>query len=163
MTVAAATPLFARDFEAIEPGLRFSSRGRTITEADIVGFSALTGDWHPQHSDAEWAARSQFGERIAHGMLVLSCAVGLVPLDPDRVLALRRISRATFKAPVRIGDTIHVEGSVGELKPVDDRAGLVETAWRVVNQHGRAVAIFPVELLWRRAAAEEDDGRDVAS
>ena len=82
MTVAAETPLFARDFDAIEPTLRFSSRGRTITEADIVGFSALTGDWHPQHSDAEWAARSQFRERIAHAMPVPSCAVRLVPLDP---------------------------------------------------------------------------------
>jgi acyl dehydratase len=67
----------------------FRSPGRTITEGDLVSFSALTGDWHPQHSDVEWAMGSQFSERVAHGMLVLSYSIGLAPLDPDRVVALR--------------------------------------------------------------------------
>lgn len=141
-------------------GQEFRTRGRTITEADVVAFSALTGDWHPQHADAEWAARSDFGERIAHGMLVLSFAIGLVDLDPERVMALRRVTKATFKAPVRLGDTIRVEGKVGELRPVDDRAGLVDTSWRVLNQHGRAVAVFGVELLWRRDGAIDERAED---
>ena len=54
-------------FEELEAGQPFTTRGRTVTEADVVGFAALTGDWHPQHSDAQWAADSPFGERIAHG------------------------------------------------------------------------------------------------
>jgi acyl dehydratase len=51
-------------FEALEMGQAFTTRGRTVTEADVVGFAALTGDWHPQHADAEWAAESPFGERV---------------------------------------------------------------------------------------------------
>jgi hypothetical protein len=78
------------------PPESFRSRGRTITEADVVAFSALTGDWHPQHSDAVWAAHSSFGERIAHGMLIVSFAVGLVAFDPEHVVALRRIRDVVF-------------------------------------------------------------------
>ena len=74
----------ALDFDRLETGLAVTTRGRTITESDLVSFSALTGDWHPQHADASWAAESTFGERIAHGMLVLSYAVGLLPIDPAR-------------------------------------------------------------------------------
>jgi 3-hydroxybutyryl-CoA dehydratase len=146
-------PVFSRWFDELAVGERFESRGRTVTEADIVAFSALTGDWHPQHSDAEWAAGSDFGERIAHGMLVLSFAIGLVEFDPDRVMALRRISSARFKAPTRIGDTIRVSGTIASLRSLDARAGLVETAWKVRNQEGQSVLVFSVDVLWRRSAA----------
>jgi 3-hydroxybutyryl-CoA dehydratase len=139
-------------FEALEVGQEFTSRGRTVTEADVVAFASLTGDWHPQHSDAEWAAASSFGERIAHGMLVVSLAAGLVPFDPDRVVALRRVSDATFKRPVRFGDTIRVEGRIAELS---DEAGLVTFAWNVVNQDGRTVCRARVDVLWKRDAPVE--------
>jgi 3-hydroxybutyryl-CoA dehydratase len=140
-------------FESLEPGDAFTSRGRTITEADVVAFSALTGDWHPQHADAHWAASSVFGERIAHGLLVISFAAGLVPFDPERVLALRRVGDAVFKRPVRFGDTIHVEGAVADVRAVDAEAGLVGLTWRVVNQDGALVCRARVEVLWRRDAA----------
>ena len=100
---------FSLDFDRLEQGARVRSRGRTITESDLVSFSALTGDWHPQHADVAWAAESSFGERIAHGMLVLSYALGLLPIDPDRVVALRGIRNVVFKRPVPIGTTIRVE------------------------------------------------------
>ncbi len=145
--------LFARDFDSLAAGQTFRTRGRTIVEADVAAFSGVTGDFHPQHTDAVWAADSIFGERIAHGMLVLSCAVGLVPFDPDRVMALRRISRATFKAPVRFGDTIRAEGRVEALRPLDAGSGLVETAWRVVNQDGVAVILATIQVVWRREPA----------
>ena len=103
---------FAQEFDALEGGERFVTQGRTITESDLVSFAALTGDFHPQHVDASWAASSRFGERIAHGMLVLSYAIGLLPIDPERVVALRRVSDVVFKHPVYIGDTIHVEGEL---------------------------------------------------
>ena len=142
--------VLASHFEEIEPGDRFITPGRTITEADLVGFSTLTGDTHPQHTDAEWAAAGRFGERIAHGLLVLSYATGLVPFDPERVVALRRVGDATFKAPVRIGDTIHVEGAVGDKRELDASHGLVSCRWRVLNQRGRLVARVTVEAVWRR-------------
>ena len=148
---------FSAPFEQLAVGQEFVSRGRTVTEADVVGFAALTGDWHPQHADAEWAASSAFGERIAHGMLVVSFAVGLVPFDPDRVVALRRVGDAVFKRPVRLGDTIHVAGSVADLRDLDDATGLVTWAWKVLNQDGQAVCRARVEVLWRRNAAPLED------
>ena len=147
------TPLHL-PFEQLHEGLAFTTRGRTVTEADVVAFATQTGDLHPQHVDAAWSAASPFGERIAHGMLVLSYAVGLVPLDPDRVLALRRVSDAVFKRPVRLGDTIRVEGEVCALAPVSEEAGLVTLAWRVVNQEDRLVVRARVEVLWRRETPE---------
>jgi 3-hydroxybutyryl-CoA dehydratase len=151
--VAQAGSMFSAPFEALTIGLPFSTRGRTVTEADVVGFAALTGDWHPQHSDAEWAADGPFGERIAHGMLVMSLAVGLVPLDPDRVIALRRLSDVVFKRPVRFGDTVRVDGRITDLKPASDEAGLVTLAWSVLGQHGQAVCRAHVEVLWRSGPA----------
>ena len=130
----------------------FTSRGRTITEADVVAFSALTGDWHPQHSDAVWAAESAFGERIAHGMLIVSFAVGLVAFDPERVVALRRVRDVVFKRPVRLGDTIHVEGTEAERREVDDEHALVTWNWRIVNQDSELVARVTIEALCREPA-----------
>jgi 3-hydroxybutyryl-CoA dehydratase len=123
----------------LEPGTTLTSRGRTITEADVTSFAALTGDWHPQHADAEWAADSRFGERIAHGMLVLSYSIGLVGFDPDRVVALRGFDSVTFKRPVRIGDTIKVEADVEEATPLDEGHELVTLRWRVLASGRLAV------------------------
>lgn len=144
---------FSAPFEQLARGQSFVSRGRTVTEGDVVAFAALTGDWHPQHADASWAASSVFGERIAHGMLVVSFAAGLVPFDPDRVVALRRVADATFKRPVRLGDTIRVAGSVAETRELDDETGLVCLAWKVLNQEGQTVCRARVEVLWRRDGA----------
>jgi 3-hydroxybutyryl-CoA dehydratase len=142
--------VFQQDFDDLRHGDAFTTRARTITEADVVGFAALTGDMHPQHVDAVWAAESPFGRRIAHGMLVMSYAVGLVPLDPERVLALRRVRDVVFKRPVALGDTIHVEGTVDDLTPIGDDTGLVACTWHVKNQRARLVARAGVEVLWRR-------------
>jgi 3-hydroxybutyryl-CoA dehydratase len=141
---------FGKSFEALEVGERFATRGRTIGEADIMAFAQLTGDMHPQHTDAEWAAESRFEEQIAHGMLVVSYAVGLVEFDPDRVVALRRVGDAVFKQPVRIGDTVRVEGEVVRTRELDDDHGLVECRWKVLNQHGKTVLRMTVEVVWRR-------------
>jgi 3-hydroxybutyryl-CoA dehydratase len=142
-------------FEALEVGQEFSTRGRTVTESDVVGFAQLTGDWHPQHSDAQWCEGSPFGERIAHGLLVVSLAAGLVPFDPGRVVALRQVSQATFKRPVRFGDTLHVEGRIAELGPGAEDAGMVTFAWNIVNQDDKIVCRARVDVLWRRDRSVE--------
>lgn len=139
--------------EAIEEGQAFVTRGRTVTEADVVAFAGVTGDFHPQHADAVWAASSAFGQRIAHGMLVISFAVGLVPLDPERVIALRRITDVVFKRPVLFGDTIHVEGKVTGVARVSDEAGKVTCALSVLNQEGKLTCRAVVEMLWRADGA----------
>jgi 3-hydroxybutyryl-CoA dehydratase len=148
---------WSEGFDALEAGKAFTTRGRTVTEADVVAFAALTGDWHPQHTDAVWAGESPFGERIAHGLAVLSFAAGLVPFDPERVMALRRVADATFKRPVKLGDTLHVSGRVAELSVVNEEAGLVTFAWSVLNQDERVVCRARVEVLWRRDGVSADD------
>jgi acyl dehydratase len=141
--------LFARSFHELAVGDRFATAARVVREADILDFAALTGDSHPQHVDPEWAAGSRFGEQIAHGLLVVSFAVGLLPLDPERVVALRRVGDAVFKQPVKIGDRLHVEGEITRTQELDAEHGLVEARLRIVNQHGRLAVRASVELVWR--------------
>ena len=145
------------DFDRLHAGARFSTAGRTITEADLVSFSALTGDRHPLHADATWADRSQFGGRIAHGMMLLSYAVGLAPFDPAWVVALRGIDAVSFRRPVRIGDTVHLRGEVTDLREVDAETGLVTFAWQVINQRGETTVRARVKALWRRGEATSPD------
>lgn len=142
--------LWSDPFDRLSVGQRFRSGERTVAEADVIGFCALTGDWHPQHCDPRWAAASPFGERIAHGMLVLSLAVGLVPLDPERVLALRRVGNVIFKRPVRLGEVISVAGELTALRSIDERTGLVDFTWAIRNQDDALVARANVQVLWRR-------------
>jgi 3-hydroxybutyryl-CoA dehydratase len=149
MSGAAAAVLFNCGFGELSIGDRFGTPGRAVDEDDILRFAELTGDSHPQHVDAAWAAGSRFGEQIAHGLLVLSFAVGLLPLDPDRVVALRRVTDAVFKQPVKIGDTVSIEGKITALTRVDDEHGLVETTLRILNQDERLVARLRAELVWR--------------
>jgi acyl dehydratase len=140
----------AADFDSLTEGDRFVTHGRTVTEADVVSFACLSGDMHPQHTDATWAASSLFGERIAHGMLVASLALGLLRFDPDRVIALRRVRDAVFKRPVAFGDTIHVVGRIDRLEAVNAATGLVGVRLEVLNQRDRVVARLAIEVLWRR-------------
>jgi acyl dehydratase len=156
-----AESALSAEFDQLHEGQAFGSRGRTITEADLVSFSSLTGDWHPQHGDAAWAAESPFGERVAHGMLVLSYAVGLLALDPERVVALRGIRDATFKRPVLIGDTIHVAGRIERLRALDASTGLVGCECRILNQEDRLVTRAKLDVVWRRDA--ETPGRSTAT
>ncbi|HZO37224.1 MAG TPA: MaoC/PaaZ C-terminal domain-containing protein [Solirubrobacteraceae bacterium] len=146
--------LFQRGFDALSVGDAFETRGRTIGEGDVSLFAGLTGDHHPLHTDAVFAAAHQFGERVAHGMLVLSAAVGLVPFDPDHILALRRVRDVTFKQPVRFGDTIRCEGAISEASALTDEAGLVTCDIRVRNQDNKLVCRIAVDVLWRRDAAD---------
>jgi acyl dehydratase len=159
VTLHAPAVDWSAPFDDLVTGARFTTRGRTVTEADVVAFASLTGDFHPLHTDAVWAASGPFGERIAHGLLIVGMAVGLAPLDPDRVMALRRVADAVFKRPVLLGDTVTLSGRVTDLKPAGDLAGLVTFAWTIANQEGLTVCRASVELLWRRdgAPAVDDD------
>lgn len=108
-------------FEEFAVGDEVTSAGRTITEADIVAFAALTGDWNRIHTDAEYARNTQFGERIAHGLLGLSVASGLavrLGFMEDTVIAFMEIGEWQFRAPIRIGDTIRLRATVQETRPM---------------------------------------------
>ena len=151
MTVQTTNPdLFARYFDDIEVGDSFTTKGRTITEADLVNFAALTWDTYPLHVDAEWASKTMFGERIAHGMLVLSYALGLLPIDPRVVLALRSIDGAVLKRPVGLGDTIRVRARLAEKRELGSETGLVTLDVRIVNQADELAARMEIVVIWRR-------------
>jgi acyl dehydratase len=137
-------------FDRLSVGQRFAGAQRTVRDNDVIVFCALTGDWHPQHCDPDWAATSPFGGRIAHGLLTLSLAVGLAPLDPERVLALRRISDVVFKRSVHLDETISLEGELTTLQPIDEHTGLVGFTWEIRNQDRALVCRAKVQLLWRR-------------
>lgn len=145
--------LCSRSFDDLRPGEQLRTHGRTITEFDIVAFGALTGDCAPQHLNRLFGERGPFGERIAHGALTIAYVLGLIPADPERFIAIRGLRDVKFKQPVRIGDTIHVEGVVGDCTPVGDEAGIVEIVVKVRNQHGNAVARLNLDVLWLRDPA----------
>ncbi|MBE0695590.1 MAG: MaoC family dehydratase N-terminal domain-containing protein [Anaerolineaceae bacterium] len=130
-------------FEEFVTGETVSSAGRTVTEADIVGFAALIGDWNPIHSNAEYAAQTIFGQRVAHGMLGLSFATGLAMrtgiLD-DTILAFREVRGWKFSQPIFIGDTIHLEIKIGETRSVPPLGGgIVTLHGELINQRGQLV------------------------
>src|SRR5215207_8216934 len=112
-------------YEDVVDGHKMMTRGRTITEADIVQFAGLTGDYNPMHTDAEYMKQSAFGQRIAHGMLTLSYAVGQIyqlGWMERTVLAFRGLEMK-FSLTVFIGDTIHVQLTVKEKKEMKRLGG----------------------------------------
>ncbi|MGQ9598527.1 MAG: MaoC/PaaZ C-terminal domain-containing protein [Anaerolineae bacterium] len=135
-----------RYFDEIEIGQKWVTKGRTITEADVVNFAYLSGDWHSIHTDQEYAAQTSFGRRIAHGALVLSISTGMVPAKRETVLALYGLDRVRFIAPVFIGDTVHLEMEAVEKKDRDDGTGVVGFDYRIVNQHGQPVVVCLYKL-----------------
>jgi acyl dehydratase len=144
----------AEYFDDLGLGDWFRTEGRTVTEADVVNFAALTGDYNPAHTNAVHAAQTMFGERVAHGMLSLSYAIGMVP--NTTIVALRRLRNVVWKAPVKFGDTIHVEGYVTGLRAYSDDVGLLEGRWKVVNQDGAPVVKMELDALIRRRSGDDD-------
>lgn len=143
-----------RYFEEFEIGLRWVTRGRTVTEADIVNFAGVSSDFFPLHMDQEYAAQTRFGQRIAHGFLVLSMASGMVPADPERVEGLYGLDRVRFIRPTFIGDTIHVEMEVVSLQERPDKSGVVEFKQSIINQRGELVVVNQYRLLMRKKNAD---------
>jgi acyl dehydratase len=153
-TITSAAPVidWSAPFDALVAGAAFTTAERTVSADDVLAFARLTGDHHPLHTDAAWAADGPFGEQVAHGLLIVSIAVGLVPLDPRRVLALRAIRDAVFKRPLALGASVSVRGTITTLRPISSEAGLVAFAWSVVDGDGRLVCRAGVDVLWGRDA-----------
>jgi 3-hydroxybutyryl-CoA dehydratase len=145
-------------FEEFETGKKMRTRGRTVTEADLVSFGALTGDFNPLHFDADYMQDHMFGKRIAHGMLPLSYAVGQafqLGILEQTILSFRSLE-AKFSAPVFIGDTIHVELTVKEKKEARRLGGgNVTIGMRIVNQDGKAVTKGSLTVLMASKPAAE--------
>jgi acyl dehydratase len=134
-------------FEDFRSGEGGETDSRTITEADIVNFAGITGDYNPQYVDVEFARRSIFGERIAHGMLVFTNTVGLWSRnwiryqEAESDIAGHLNDRAEFLATVKIGDTISCRYETLEARTSKSRSGLgiVRFGFQSINQRNELV------------------------
>ena len=131
-----------RYFEEFNVGDKMTSQGRTITESDIVTFAGLSGDYNPIHIDAEFAKAGMFGERIAHGLLILSMASGLawqlgfMAGTADAFLSLDW----KFAGPTKIGDTLKVSAEVAQKREMPGSSGgMVIFSVEVTNQRSEVV------------------------
>jgi acyl dehydratase len=143
-------------FEDFAVGRQAVSPGRTVTEADVVAFAGLTGDYHPLHTDAVYAATTQFGERIAHGLLGLGLAAGLlsrVGLVSPRVLALLGVEEWRFLAPVPLGATVRARAVVRAARPSASQPdrGIVTVEVELVRADEVVAQRGALTLLVRRA------------
>lgn len=147
-------------YEDYKEGEVFTSPARTITEADIHAFAALTGDWHPLHTDVTYAAKTPFGERIAHGMLVLAVGsalgfrLGAFQVLPKSFIAFYGMEEVRFTGPVKIGDTIRLEAKIAALEAKDAARGIVTAKNRILNQRDEPVCVYTTKVLCGRRPAE---------
>jgi acyl dehydratase len=129
------------------------SRGRTVTETDVVSFCYLTGNWLEIHSNEEVAAKTPYGRRLVQGSLVFSIVPGLVEWDARYTIAMYAVNDMRFPRPVFIGDTITAQIAVDDVQLRDADTGIATFAVKVVNQRGEVVQTFRMRILGRRARA----------
>ena len=155
-------------YEDLHVGMKFRSPGRTITDADLVGFAGLTGDFSELHTSEVYAKRSQFGRRVAHGMLGLAYAHGLMWARTgelrETAIAFLGISDWRFLGPIFVGDTIFVNYELVELRDSKSRptqaiatfdVAVVDQDERVVQQGRKALLVSkePLEAVSASAGA----------
>jgi 3-hydroxybutyryl-CoA dehydratase len=146
--------LLYRTYDELEVGDRQVTRGRTITETDIVNWCSLTGDWFYPHIDAVAAERSMFGQRVAPGIMVFAIGTGLgVPADATTIVANMGTDKLRYLKPTWIGDTIHLEIEVLDKTDRDERNGAVTYQWNIVNQNGDTVCVSQLKILTAKERA----------
>ncbi len=140
-------------FDEFEPGQQLVTEERTVEETDLVDFAELTGDFNPIHLDQDFAKESIFGKRVAHGLLVMSMAIGLIiktgVLD-GTIDAFRSIKTWKFKKPVYIGDAIRAKlavKTINSLRGLD--SGIVQLGINVINQDEALVMSGELSVLIR--------------
>ncbi|OGA49336.1 MAG: dehydratase [Betaproteobacteria bacterium RIFCSPLOWO2_12_FULL_62_58] len=144
-------------WEEWETGAEYESPARTVTEADIVTFAGLSGDYNPLHVNEEYCKQTIFGGRIAHGPLVYAIAAGLLfqlHLYDDTLIAFLGFENLKFTNPVKPGDTIHARIKVLEKRETSrpDR-GVMKRQLQVLNQRGEVVQEGIQAFLLKRKPA----------
>ena len=134
-------PWSVLSFDELLVGDEWESPRRTVTQADVVAFAGLSGDFNPIHMDHSSAERSAFGQPVAHGLLGLAIASGLMSQAPRLdTLAFLAILEWRFHHPIFFGDTIHGISRIEALEPTGKgRRGLVTWYKGVLNQNGKLV------------------------
>lgn len=137
-------------FEDFEPGQRFTTQGRTLTESDLVMFAGWSWDTNPVHTDAHTSAEGRFGQPIAHGMLGLSLAMGLISrlgVFEGCSIALLGVDEWKFSAPVFAGDTLRCELEILSTRPTSSGHGILDRQLTLSNQHDRVVQQGRIGLM----------------
>ena len=141
-------------WEDFQVGQRFTTQSVTVTEAHVANFACLTGDWNPLHVDEEYAKRTQFGTRIAHGPLIFCLTIGLIHLAgvvQDSVMAFLGVDNWRATAPTKLGDTIHAQAEVSHMRETKkpDR-GITTLHLTAKNQREEAVTEFDLTVMMHR-------------
>jgi acyl dehydratase len=144
-------------YEEFELGAIYNAQARTITEADVVRFAGLSGDFNPIHTDAEAARNGPFGERIAHGMLTVAISTGLANMTglmAGTTIALME-QNIKYTSAVKFGDTVRLQMEVIEKRETSkpDR-GIVKLAARMINQRDEVV----VDMVWTQLMKRQGEG-----
>lgn len=158
MTDAKPRGLYFEDFEV---GMQFRTPARTLTQADIVNFACLSGDFNEVHCNWEYAKTTQFGQPVVHGPLVYAVAGGLQyasGINEGTLLALMGIDKWRMLKPVFHGDTIHMVQTVLTTKETNrpDR-GIVTLRRDIRNQRDETVQEMEATLMYRRRQAQAAD------
>ena len=142
-------------FDDFFVGQKFFTKARTITEADVVNFAALSWDHNKLHTDADYASQSPYGKRIAHGLLGTVAHTGLAfQLTEESLLALLELTWQ-FKAPIFIGDTIRVEQVVKDMHPTKSgHKGVLTFEKKIINQHDEVVQTGTTTILLSKKGEE---------
>ncbi|MBN1847890.1 MAG: MaoC family dehydratase N-terminal domain-containing protein [Deltaproteobacteria bacterium] len=138
-------PLYFEDFYV---GQKFITKARTVTESDVVNFAGLSWDHNPLHTDEEYASKTAYGRRIAHGLLGTAIHTGLAyQLTEGTLLAFLDLTWQ-FKLPIFIGDTIHVEQVVSELRDSSKEGrGILTFEKELINQRNEVVQTGTTTIL----------------
>lgn len=150
MEYASERKIYLEDYHE---GERWVTPGRTLTETDIINYAGLTGDWHPIHTDAEYARTTPFGERIAHGLLVLAIGSTLIfrlgehVVFPKSFIAFYGMDSVRFVGPVKIGDTLRCEAEVTSMVFKDVTRGILVCHNAIKNQRNEDVVVYETRAL----------------
>ncbi|WP_439519042.1 MaoC/PaaZ C-terminal domain-containing protein [Hydrogenophaga sp.] len=154
MTTTPQGPTRGRYYEELDVGDVFISPSRSITRADIVNFSCMSGDFNAPHVDDVFCSQQPYGEVLAHGWMVFGIAAGLTyqtGFQHGRVVAMLGLDKWEIFHPVKAGDTLHVKVTVTSKRPTRKPAfGVIQFARDVINQRGEVVQSTLVPNLFLR-------------
>ena len=136
-------------FPDLKLGQRSTSRGRTLTETDVVNFCMLTGNWLELHANSEFASQTSYGQRLVQGSLIFSIGNALIPFDPEVIEAFYGVEGLRFLRPSFIGDTIWSSAEITALRDRGERPGVATLDLQVSNQRGETVMRCDFRLLVR--------------
>ncbi len=151
-----------KPFGEMKVGDSMVSRGRTVTETDIVNFAMIMGMWLELQTNDEFAEHTMYGKRIAQGPLIYTIAIGLMNVDGEILVALSGVDRMRMLAPVFVGDTLWSKAEITELRDREDDNGLVVARLEAINQRDEVAMVCDLRLLCRkkRLKSPVGPGRD---